>query len=1048
MSLADLNQIYEQSRRLTAHIVTPGSIPQLERGLDQIASQTKKLSAKASRAGDGAGASFRASAASALGFDGGLGALGDVSGAAAPAAPGQIDSRTAYLLAKKGFDADKVAATLSKIDPASTFEPVEGVYDTDLEGHLRLDHENIVVSAVEESRVQTLKDCEDRFERLLHRDWERAKKRIFEELGQHQQKGFQGGFKSPSRGLAGKQPGTPSSGGMTGAAPQGDYNLVTMPTKNKNYAQVVERLNRHRLERKPFDLLQQFYNVAAKLDRGDVGHQSLMKCWRLLFLTLIEEGSKIPGGAPGTRRRQIRELEFYRQCKAQEEGVGMSEEAIRFRKMIIAGGKTFLQQNHWEYINQVVAQQRVQVGGMPSADTVVDAYVKLKFQRYGSWQQQHGLEIIDGRAPWAHLYYLLRSGLLKEALAFAEGFAQRMETTHDARFFVFFREFLEEGRITKANRNELLDIWNSRVRQTLAVTPDGVPRGDPFRAALYKIVGRCEMSSKNIKNADVLPSVEDYVWLQLMLIQEEPRADDAPVDRYALRDLARLILRFGAGHFSPQNRTPYVYFLVLLLCGEYERAVAHLLTHEAYAVDAIHFAVALAYYGVLRVPDAPHLLDMMGSFELVSVRTLEVGGAAAAAAGGAGALELAYLHFERLVAQYARRFGASDPVDAFHYLALICTFAAQEPGGVVVMSGSATAPFGSGTPGRGGAAGEDGDGADAVRTRAYTEATHSHIRDLLLESGIAVSLLGESAVASGAAGVRVKGEIERCGLLVRLRPAASAEAMGSAGAQETDFVRLIVRPAAAEAERRGRLADAVKLYDFAEEYDAVVGLLCRQLGDAVASYRPPASLVDPLVLGSGTLSGGGGSGALFGTPGRRAGGEVGGGATATATAAVEATVTQALDVLEHYRRQPTIYARISEAKKQTSSLLQQLQRFAVEVEAERPDVGLETLRRTGLVPVEPDMAAIQGLTEVVRGLDESVLRCLPQVLLLAMASVSGIYRALRDGRGPGEGHALRQAKMVELKNQARAVLLFSSSIQYRIPSDTLQRLNRLDSIMN
>ncbi|KAJ3094527.1 hypothetical protein HDU97_007963 [Phlyctochytrium planicorne] len=968
-SMSDLNQIYEQSRRLTAHIVNPGNIPQLERGLDQIAAQTRKLSAKSSRTGDGA---FRASG------------TGEIASGSSGVVAGQIDSRTAYLLANKGFDADKVSATLSMIDPAATFEPVEGLYDTDIEGYLKQEHDAIMVNAIEESRSQTLKDCDERFERALHRDWEKAKKRIFEELGQHQQRPSHRSFKSPGRPLIGRQgASTPTSsvGGMAGSQPiaQPSSSMQMLP-RNKNYAQVIEALNKSRLEKKPFELIQSFYSVAQKLDRGDVGHQSLMKCWKLLYFTLIENGSKMFG-----RKRQIRELEFLKAYRAQEEGNGMSEEAVQFRKMVIAGGKDFLQENHWDYVQQVVQQQRVQVGGMPSVNVIINAYIELKYQRYGSWQPQHGLEIIEGSAAWAHLYYLLRSGLKSEALQYAEEFAVRMEGSPDSRFFVYFREYLEDRRLSNTLRNELVDTWNSRIRQCLTVDSSGRPRGDPFKAALYKIVGRCEMNSKNIKNADVLPSVEDYIWLQLMLIHEDLRSEDVIQDRYTLRDMAKTILRFGAAHFSPQNRSPHVYFLVLMLCGEYERAVAHIITNESFGVEALHFAVALAYYGVLRVPDSPHMVDI--GYELLSIRTADM--------AAFGSFEIGYFQFERMIQQYASQFFKSDPVDALHYLVLICIFAKDSVDRSV-------------------------EGSIGARANAYLQATFSHIRELLLDSNISGLLIGESTQE----GLRIRGEIEKLGALIRID-------------QQDELLSEIIRPAAEEADRLGKLSEAVKLYDFAQEYDMVVGILCKQLGDALAAHRPPSELSDPfssassLSRNSGGLSFGLGNG--LGSGGRQA------------PVAGQSIPTHAMEVLEHYRSLPAIEAKISEGKRLTCNLLIRLHQFVKELDAGQPEVALNTLRSSGLVPTDPDMAIITRLAEDFRAYNESIAKCLPQILLMAMHTVAALYRNMRDGRFVD---GVKQTRLMELKSNARAILLYASSIQYRIPADTLQRLNRLDAVMN
>ncbi|KAJ1538341.1 hypothetical protein HK405_013915, partial [Cladochytrium tenue] len=197
-AVPDFNQLFEMSRQLTSHIVTPGTMPQLERGLDQIDLQTRKLSARSSRIGGadsyGAGGSSMAVdpplrggglLSSSFATAAGGGPSGPQSASAAlgvtpapTAAPGQMDARTAYLLANRGFDADKVNTTLSMIDAAAAGSSAasggissasvaaatstsagdgvgEGLYDTDVDGHLQAEHQNIVVAAIEESRRLT-----------------------------------------------------------------------------------------------------------------------------------------------------------------------------------------------------------------------------------------------------------------------------------------------------------------------------------------------------------------------------------------------------------------------------------------------------------------------------------------------------------------------------------------------------------------------------------------------------------------------------------------------------------------------------------------------------------------------------------------------------------------------------------------------------------------------------------------------------------------------------------------------------------------------------
>ncbi|KAJ3194732.1 hypothetical protein HK101_002013 [Irineochytrium annulatum] len=951
----DFSRIYEESKRLTSHIVNPGTIPQLERGLDQIDAQTRKLSTKSSRAAD---TSFGASQGA------GQQSIFQQQQTPSNGASGQIDTRTAYLLANRGYDAEKVTATLNLINPAATFEPMEGLFDTDIEGYIRQQHEKIVSSAVEESQLQTKRDCDERFERGMHRDWEKAKKRIFQELGQHQQKTAGRGKKSPARG---------NDAG------------IQMTARNKQYAEVVQKLNKMRQDKVAYELLHAFQAVAVRLDRGDIGHQQLIKCWRLLYTTFDEQPSSSEATVDptamdlgGLKRRQIRQAEYFEAYRSLEEGAGMSEDAVKFRQRVVEGGKQFLQANFKEFLQLVVQQNKFQFSsGIPTENVYVDAFIELKFKRYNQWQPQYNLEIIGGKARWAHLFFLLRSGA-KCTLNYAIEFANLLDGTEDARFCVYFQEFCNEGRLSTKLRNELMEHWNGRIKNILQPDPSGKTHGDPFKAALYKIIGRCEMSSKVIKNQEVLPSVEDYLWLQLMLIREDIRADEALQDRYTLRDMTRNMLRFGAAHFSPQNRSPHVYFLVLMLCGEYERAVAHLITHEMFAADAIHFGIGMAYYGILRVPDSPHLSD---TYELLTVRTAE------SAPSGSPLHEIAYFQFERMINQYARQYFASNSVEAFHYITLVAMLGC--PLGDEMerddYNGARAGPI-----------------SETTLRKEYTRATYSHIIDLLLDSRIAPKLIGNSLPG----GMEYYGEIELHGPLIYIN-------------DHVEFIARLIRPAAEEADRRGKFEEAIHLYNKSGDYDMVIGILCKQLGEILASHRvSSADLSDPFALGMGL------------------------GVAASETETISA---KAKDLYQHYRSRPEVMAKISDARKKTCLLLIQLQQFMHESDSGRLDIALNTLKLSGIVPLQPDMMVVTRMSEDFKAYDESVARSLPQVLVTALRTIAGLFKSLKDAKYADAG---RLARMQELRDMGRAIILFAGSIQYRIPADVLRLLNRLNVMMS
>lgn len=137
-----------------------------------------------------------------------------------------------------------------------------------------------------------------------------------------------------------------------------------------------------------------------------------------------------------------------------------------------------------------------------------------------------------------------------------------------------------------------------------------------------------EISRRNVPG--VTQTTEDWLWFQLSLIRENEAAGEAPHERYGLRDLGRVLVKFGEAHFDPKGNRPVLYFQVLLLSGQFERvscvlfsmgeitdfdhylfqAIAFLHQHPQFQADAVHFAIALAYYGLLKIPPKSKASEM------------------------------------------------------------------------------------------------------------------------------------------------------------------------------------------------------------------------------------------------------------------------------------------------------------------------------------------------------------------------------------------------------------------------------------------------------
>ncbi|KAJ1557568.1 hypothetical protein HK405_015699, partial [Cladochytrium tenue] len=245
------------------------------------------------------------------------------------------------------------------------------------------------------------------------------------------------------------------------------------------------------------------------------------------------------------------------------------------------------------------------------------------------------------------------------------------------------------------------------------------------------------------------------------------------------------------------------------------------------------------------------------------------------------------------------------------------------------------------------------------------------------------------------------------------------------------------------------------LFDLSMEYDEVVGILVRQLSEAIATRRKAGP--------SEALGAAAGAGAAA--------------VTGAAETAAQAAAARAAEVLDYYAGRPAVLARVSEGRRQAAHVLARLNRFADEHDAGRLEAALEALRSTGLLPLEqalgpaptsPGSSAFAptspgggGSMSVVATrwadglarLDPAVARCLPQVFLLAMSTLSGLYHGAQGGGGGGAASPVRlgaggsrqaAARQAELRALARDVVLCAGTVQYRVPADVYARLTRLE----
>ncbi|KAI8915588.1 Nup93/Nic96-domain-containing protein [Gorgonomyces haynaldii] len=708
--MTNLDQLLEQSKQLTTHIISPLHQP-IARGLQQIEQQSKRLLKRT-----------------------------------AQDEPIKMDNRAAFLLANKGFDDRKVTDALDRIDLSLTFEPLHGLPDTDIQGYLRNEHENIISSAIQEQKTRAVHDFEDRYHRKLQKDWVEAKQRIMQELG-YQQQDMEMEVEEP------KQLGEPTKRVQR-------HGKFTSNPRLAGYSAVVQSINDCRKAGRPFNPLNTFAATCEQL-ATDSQQQFMIRCWNLVIKMLSSRSQRLDPCYPGHFSKDY------------EQALEKNEQGSAFRLKMVHGARHWLEENYTLWVREHVRNQRYEIGGMPSVFDEVDAIISLRFKR----NNRYIIPWLDhkiGKFPfWAHLYTLVRMGLKDQGLELIKRYAHEFENSKERMFPVYYEHWMnaEDSRLPKKERDQLLAEWNASIRDYVvdAKTP---PKGDVFKYALYKIIGRCEVNIRTVRNNDVITSTEDYLWFNMMLLQENQVKTDAPTDRFTLFDFSSKMQQFGLAHF----KTSATWFMVLLLCGEFELAVGELYKDPYFSLDAVHFAIALSYYGVLRVPQTPRTIASVQS--LVSSEQV-------------GTHKVHYFHYTRMITKFIQPWAQSEVIHVLPYIYTIGIYGAP-------LS----------------------EASDRQQQREYTQFVYGFLRDIL-KTCTDYSLVLGSVRADG--GGRIPGSIETYKHLIHLK-------------DDHEFVDQIVLVAAKDAEGDGRYRDSLQLYHLGFKYNSVLHLLSRRLGDTLAQH--------------------------------------------------------------------------------------------------------------------------------------------------------------------------------------------------------------------
>lgn len=867
------------------------------------------------------------------------------------------DTKAHYLLAGSGVNGEDIASELvSLTSQISTLEP--GTFysiDGDLENYLRAKREESILSSIDAAVRATSKEFDNFLAQNVSLDWKVQKQLICEHFGLVSSSSGKPevagaklirsigprtwGKSSLGRMILGPLIGDStlfsdvdlqSSGGdavsdagtPTTAQPaelsMGPYILIAN-SRPRKYADAIMFFNQQRQEKNLIPI-SHLLAQATYLTWPDGQSQQLYDSWNIL--------ARVTGE---TNEKPIKERFF---APVYLDSAKNSKGLVKLRRQIVKGSLTYLQKQFFGLVESEIAKrpQEAKLGGVPSVVNKVKAFLNLKYLKAGQWINK-SLEIAEDAPMWAVMFYLLRSGHVKEAITYAqsrEPFFQKVERA----FPSYLKEYYNVP-VQQLSR-ETLERVTSEFSQHIRYQLDG----DPYKFALYKLLSRAELGKKNIPR--VVHTAEDWLWIHLMLTRE-PEADAEPDpyhETYSLSDLQRTIIQYGAKHFNPNRTNPGLYFQILLLAGLFEYAIHYLYSFTP--MDAVHFAIALTYYGLLRPVEDPTTRDN----ELLVL----------------GEDERARINFPRLVGYYTRDFRRADPTEAVDYLVLIA------------LNGDL--PNGQG--------------------EKHLLLCHEALKELVLETREFSQLLGDIL----ADGTRQVGAIEKRTKLIRIK-------------DEEDYLQTITSQAAAKADADGRTADAVLLYQLSHEYDTVVYIVNKSLGEALGlvDISSPVSRLPP--------------------------------GASLMISATEDPAQLARNMMQVYSANPEILSQVSPKHRETCLTLLRIVDARDEFVKQNWEVCLDMVQQTGILSLSPteNIGTVRRKAQQFVGLDESIARNVPTLVLMVMQCCVNIGQEVNSS---SFSNSTRMEKLINLRTIARNCMIYAGMIQYRMPRDIYSQLTNLE----
>lgn len=555
--------------------------------------------------------------------------------------------------------------------------------------------------------------------------------------------------------------------------------------------------------------------------------------------------------------------------------------------VLTEGALAFLQEQYANLIEAEIARQptTAKQGGVPGEDSTIRAYLNVVYSR--AEHRPHTSLTVDGVNAWAYVYFMLRCGWIGPALKFVERHKEKFGTFHP-----YFNEYATNKRRLPQSWESCCKEFNSSVRMDK----------DPYKLTVWNLVSRSDINEFRAFRG-VISSTQDFIWYKLMLVSHEPVSEKMKAQELRLFQVQQQLSSLGPAHFNPAGRSPFIYLFVLLSVQLFEQGIAFLYSSTPYQTEAIHMAIALNYYGLLRVPSLAPSADLPVELLLASPT----------------AGETIAFNFPRIIHDYASRLVASNPVEALTYCALL-------------------------------------DSSTLLQC----------VSDIVYNSGDLDMFLGRKFSDNN----KQEGMVEKF-----------------FQKNQTKEIQLAV---ARQCQASGKIEEAVKLFEVADEPEAALQLLTRQLSKLLASHSPDRARL----------------------------------------------VLLARDV--HKRLSGVQYAGLpSPALAVAFEQLLSLDSFFELVMAAKFSEALNHMSGLSLIPFHP--MNVQACTATFHRLHEAVKRLFPSILATTMQLLTHQHALI--GQAPSTAFDNgRSERDQHIRQAAKSLVTFAGTIQYQFPKDLTAQL--------